>query len=99
VSLAADLRRLVGDAGVLEPALYLVDDADEVARAQAAAEELFVLATRLGGTIAGDHGVGLVKGGRLGLQWREAALDLHEAVKRAFDPKNLFNPGKKLARL
>jgi glycolate oxidase subunit GlcD len=79
---------------------FLVDprDADEVARAQAASEELFALAARLGGTISGEHGVGWVKAGRLGLQWPDAALDLHEAVKRAFDPKNLFNPGKKRAR-
>jgi glycolate oxidase subunit GlcD len=79
---------------------FLVDprDAGEVARAQAASEELFALAARLGGTISGEHGVGWVKGGRLGLQWPDAALDLHEAVKRAFDPKNLFNPGKKRAR-
>jgi FAD/FMN-containing dehydrogenase len=79
---------------------FLLDprNADEVLRAQAASEELFALAARLGGTISGEHGIGAVKAGRLGLQWSEAALDLHDAVKHAFDPKGLFNPGKKLAR-
>ena len=79
---------------------FLLDprDADEVVRAQAASEELFALAAQLGGTISGEHGVGSVKAGHLGLQWSEAALDLHDAVKHAFDPKGLFNPGKKLAR-
>ena len=42
--------------------------------------------------------LGVAKRGALALQWPEPALDLHEQIKRLFDPKGLLNPGKKLAR-
>jgi glycolate oxidase subunit GlcD len=79
---------------------FLIDPQrdDEVARAEQAAEELFALAGRLGGSVSGEHGLGWVKRGALAEQWAPAALALHEALKRTFDPKNLLNPGKKLAR-
>jgi len=78
-------------------ATFLLDRGDpaQVARAEAAAVELFQLAGRLGGTISGEHGLGLVKRGHLGEQWSPAALRLHAAIKRTLDPKNLLNPGKK----
>ena len=82
-------------------ATVLVDPGDdaELARALAVGEELFELVVSLGGSIAGEHGVGWLKRGRLAAQWDERALALHEEVKRAFDPKGLLNPGKKLARM
>ncbi len=52
------------------------------------------MAIRLGGTVSGEHGVGLLKNGQLRNQWQPAAVELHRAVKRALDPKGLFNPGK-----
>jgi glycolate oxidase subunit GlcD len=70
----------------------------EVESADRAAGELFALARRLGGSVSGEHGLGLVKGGALAGQWSPEALALHESIKRAFDPKGLINPGKKLAR-
>jgi glycolate oxidase subunit GlcD len=72
--------------------------AAERSAAAAAAEEIFALAAALGGAISGEHGVGLLKRGRLALQWPPGALRLHEEIKRAFDPLGLLNPGKKLAR-
>jgi glycolate dehydrogenase FAD-linked subunit len=78
----------------------LVDPANELEldAAEAVGEELFALVTTLGGSIAGEHGVGWSKRGRLESQWPARTLDLHEQIKRAFDPKGLLNPGKKLAR-
>ena len=76
---------------------FLVDprDPDEVSRADRAVDELFELAVALGGTISGEHGLGWLKRGQLEKQWGPRALELHRAVKQAFDPKNLLNPGKK----
>jgi len=76
---------------------FLVDPRDEaeVARAHAAAVELYEAAAALQGTISGEHGVGWVKRGHLDAQWSAATRGAHEAIKRALDPKNLLNPGKK----
>ena len=76
---------------------FLVDPREpaDVTRAEAAAAELFDLAARLGGSVSGEHGLGLVKGGQLERHWPAGALALHDAVKAAFDPAGLLNPGKK----
>jgi glycolate oxidase subunit GlcD len=68
----------------------------ELDSAEAVENELFALVTALGGSIAAEHGVGRLKGGRLALQWDAPAVALHERIRRAFDPKGLFNPGAKL---
>ena len=70
----------------------------ELDAAEKVGEELFALVVELGGSVAGEHGVGWLKRGRLAAQWDERALDMHEQIKRVFDPKGLLNPGKKLAR-
>jgi glycolate oxidase subunit GlcD len=79
---------------------FMIDREDpaQVERAQAAGHELFALAVALGGSVSGEHGLGLVKRGALAGQWPERALELHEEIKRVFDPKGLMNPGKKVAR-
>jgi glycolate oxidase subunit GlcD len=76
---------------------FMVDrsEASELERAEAAAQELFALAIQLGGSVSGEHGLGLVKSGALEAQWRPAAIRRHEEIKRVFDPKGLLNPGKK----
>ena len=86
-----------GDGNVHASLLVGRDDADGHRRARAACEELFALAVELGGTVSGEHGVGVFKNGQLRRQWPPRAVALHRAVKTAFDPQNLFNPGKKLA--
>jgi FAD/FMN-containing dehydrogenase len=68
--------------------------AEDARMADAAREELFELAVRLGGTISGEHGLGTLKDGR---RYRDPALtEAHARIKRALDPKGLLNPGKKL---
>jgi FAD/FMN-containing dehydrogenase len=81
-------------------ATVLVDPAAEAEldAAEEVMEELYKLIAASGGSIAGEHGVGLLKRGRLARQWSPQAVELHERIKRAFDPKDLLNPGKKLAR-
>jgi glycolate dehydrogenase FAD-linked subunit len=78
---------------------FLLGRGDGVAmpRAERAAHELFEVAIALGGTVSGEHGVGVLKNGQLRAQWEPRAVELHAAVKRLFDPKGLLNPGKKLA--
>jgi FAD/FMN-containing dehydrogenase len=86
-----------GDGNLHSTFLIRRTEADDLGRAHDAIDELFGLAIDLGGTISGEHGVGLVKNGQLRRQWEPAAVGLHEGVKRLFDPTGVFNPGKKLA--
>jgi FAD/FMN-containing dehydrogenase len=62
----------------------------EAEAAERAAGELLAMAVELGGTVTGEHGIGWLKRGHV-----PAADGLHAAVKTAFDPKGLLNPGKK----
>jgi FAD/FMN-containing dehydrogenase len=84
-----------GDGNLHSTYLFSREDPDAVARATRVSEELFTLALRLGGTISGEHGVGAVKTHWLAQQLGPKAYELHTAIKQAFDPKNLLNPGKK----
>jgi glycolate oxidase subunit GlcD len=81
-------------------ATVLVDPAreEQLEAAEAVGEELFALVISLGGSVAGEHGIGWCKRGLLALQWDPRAVELHEQIKHVFDPKDLLNPGKKLAR-
>jgi glycolate oxidase subunit GlcD len=101
----ADRRRLrscawghAGDGNVHATVLVAPGRQAELDAAQATGEELFALTVSLGGSIAAEHGVGWLKRGLLELQWDPRAVELHEQVKRIFDPKGLLNPGKKIAR-
>jgi glycolate oxidase subunit GlcD len=87
-----------GDGNLHSTFMIDLGDPGELERAEEAAHELFALAAELHGSISGEHGLGLVKGGQLTRQWEPPAIALHEAIKRVFDPKGLLNPGKKLAR-
>jgi glycolate oxidase subunit GlcD len=87
-----------GDGNLHSTFMVDLSDEAEVERAEEGVRELYALAASLGGSVSGEHGLGVTKRGALALQWPEPALALHEGVKRMFDPKGLLNPGKKLAR-
>ena len=56
--------------------------------------EIFELCVRLGGTISGEHGIGLVQKGYIGIALKEANLNLMRGIKQVFDPHGVLNPGK-----
>ena len=55
---------------------------------------MFELVYKLGGTISGEHGVGLIQKGYMNIVMKEANLRIMRDIKRAFDPNNILNPGK-----
>jgi hypothetical protein len=77
---------------------FLVDPTDrtQLASAERASADLFALALALGGSISGEHGLGTVKRAYLPALLGPGGLRLARAVKDAFDPRGLLNPGKKL---
>ncbi len=84
----------MGD-GNLHPT-FLTDErnTEEMARVHAALEDIVTRTLALGGTITGEHGVGLAKKAWLRRQVGENSHDLMREIKRAWDPQNLLNPGK-----
>ena len=73
-------------------------DEDAAARALLAFDDMLDLAVSLGGTVTGEHGVGLLKRRALSDELDEVAIDLHRAIKQALDPTRILNPGKALPR-
>ena len=81
--------------GNLHPLILFDDsDPDSSARAEAFGAEILEESVRLGGTITGEHGVGVEKIEQMCSQFDDATLEAFHAVKRAFDPSGLMNPGK-----
>lgn len=67
---------------------------EERARAEAATAALFKLAIDLGGTLTGEHGIGLAKAPFMRLEHSEVAMRVMSGIKKFFDPNNILNPGK-----
>jgi glycolate oxidase len=64
----------------------------------AAADDLFRAALRLGGTLTGEHGVGVLKRRWLADELGEDQWELQRQITRVFDPQGILNPGKVFAR-
>ncbi|MEE9523972.1 MAG: FAD-linked oxidase C-terminal domain-containing protein [Thermodesulfovibrionales bacterium] len=57
-------------------------------------KEIFTLTIDLGGTISGEHGVGITKSEFIGMEIKQPAMDMMMGIKKLFDHKNILNPGK-----
>ncbi len=80
--------------GNLHP-LIMTDlrDPEEMARVDQLLEELCEAAISMGGTLSGEHGIGIAKARFMDMEFSETSLDLMRGIKRVFDPNNILNPG------
>ena len=83
-----------GDGNLHPQILFDGYDPDQAHRQEAASEELFRLTIDLGGTLTGEHGIGLQKADYMTLEHDPVAMSVMRSIKKMFDPKNILNPGK-----
>lgn len=88
-----------GDGNMHPNVLFDAQDPDSVARAYAAFDAIMATGLELGGTITGEHGVGVLKNRWLAKELDPVAQRLHMAIKREFDPRGILSPGKMLGEL
>lgn len=72
-------------------------DREEFSRVEAAVDEIFDAAISLNGTLSGEHGIGMAKAKWMEKEVGRATIEFSKSLRRALDPKGLFNPGKKFA--
>ncbi|MEN2766625.1 glycolate oxidase subunit GlcD [Ornithinibacillus xuwenensis] len=87
-----------GDGNLHPTCLTDIREKSEMERVEKAFEEIFQKAIELGGTITGEHGVGAMKLPYLHLKVGNAGIEIMRKLKHAFDPNNIMNPGKVLAK-
>lgn len=83
-----------GDGNVHTNVMVNKDNEDEVKKGYAAIEEIFKITIDLGGTLSGEHGIGISKAPYMKLAFSDAEMELFRAIKKAFDPNNILNPNK-----
>ena len=83
-----------GDGNLHPTCLTDERDKDEIKRVEKAFDEIYDETIKLGGTVTGEHGVGLAKKGFLEKMIKVPALDAMRKIKQAWDPNNILNPGK-----
>ncbi len=83
-----------GDGNVHTNVMVDGSDPEQVKIAYQAIEEVFQATIDLGGTLSGEHGIGLAKAPYMGMAFTEEEMNLFKSIKRAFDPNNILNPAK-----
>ncbi len=88
-----------GDGNLHPLILYNANTQGELERAEAFGQQILALCVEVGGTVTGEHGVGVEKLDSMCLQFATAELNQFHAVKHAFDAEGLLNPGKAIPSL
>ena len=88
-----------GDGNLHPLILFDANDPDQLARTEAFAGEVLEKCIEVGGTITGEHGVGVEKIDQMCVQFGAKEIGIFHGVKRAFDPEGLLNPGKNIPTL
>ena len=88
-----------GDGNLHPLIMFDAGKPDELRRAEECGSRILELCVAAGGTVTGEHGVGVEKLGPMCRQFAPAELQMFHAVKRAFDPEGLLNPGKAVPTL
>ncbi|GAW91563.1 FAD-binding oxidoreductase [Calderihabitans maritimus] len=83
-----------GDGNLHPTILTDENNAEEMKRVHKAVDEIFEVALSLGGTLSGEHGIGIAKQKYLEKEFGEAGIEALKAIKKALDPENILNPGK-----
>jgi glycolate oxidase len=88
-----------GDGNLHPLILYDANDRDQLERTEAFGAEILELCIEVGGTITGEHGVGIEKINQMCVQFAAAELESFHRIKRVFDEHALLNPGKAVPTL
>jgi glycolate oxidase len=88
-----------GDGNLHPLILFDANKPGELERTEEFGQRILLLCVEVGGTITGEHGVGIEKIGQMCVQFGTAELNQFHAIKAAFDPSGLLNPGKAVPTL
>ena len=84
----------ISDGNLHPNILFDQSDPEEMERVELASGDIFESAIALGGTLSGEHGIGLLKQKYLHLDIQDETLEVMRTIKKALDPHNILNPGK-----
>lgn len=88
-----------GDGNLHPLILYDANNSDQLTRAEAFGSEVLALCIEKGGTITGEHGVGIEKINEMCLQFNRDEIGVFHGIKKAFDHHGILNPGKAIPTL
>jgi glycolate oxidase len=83
-----------GDGNIHVNIMINRNDPEEVSRTERAVSEIFRETLALGGTLSGEHGIGITKAPYLGMEIDQMGIEVMRRIKKAFDPRAVLNPGK-----